>query len=617
MKHIFILMLFVTALAAAAQQQVGPLSPERILVNPSLKPFYHGVASGDPLADRVILWTRVTPDSSVTGAVSVNWEIALDTLFTQVINNGTFVTDANRDYTVKVDATGLQDNTYYYYRFEALGNTSLMGRTKTLPAGNVDTLRFAVVSCSNFAIGFFHAYQSIAERNDVDALIHLGDYIYEYGDVGFIPERSHNPAYEILNLMDYRLRHSQYKLDPQLRCAHQQYPFICVWDDHETANNSWAGGAENHDPLVEGNWEDRKAAGIKAYQEWMPIRIQDSNDSTRIFRNIQYGNLANLIMLDTRLYGREEQTTSANNDTTRTLLGTSQLQWFKNQLDSANGKWNLIGQQVMVAPLKVFGFPVNLDQWDGYPAERKKIYDHVLTHNIDNLVVLTGDIHSSWGNDLPYDNSYDPNTGANSVGVEFVTTSVTSSNSPISVGLAILQSQNEHIKYAELASHGYIILDVNANRVQGDWYYVDNITNPDTFTTEYAEGWYANDGERFLRKASQASVSSSIINQPQAPCVEEALVGIEANSIDNLSILATYPNPFTANFVVEYHLQKTADLSMELRDMQGKLLKTMPIGTRAAGLYVIKIETADLPIGAYFLTVFSNGKACSKVLLKR
>lgn len=617
MKYFSIFLFLCWAAATFAQQQTGPLSADRIQVNPDLQPFYHGVASGDPLADRVILWTRVTPDSTTTGSISVNWEMSLDTLFTQIVNNGTFITNANRDYTVKIDAAGLQENTYYYYRFKALGKTSLMGRTKTLPQANIDTLRFAVVSCSNFSVGFFHAYQSIARRNDVDAIIHLGDYIYESGSTAFIPERASSPAYEILNLMDYRLRHSQYKLDPQLRCAHQQYPFICVWDDHETANDSWQNGAENHDPATEGSWADRKAAGIRAYQEWMPIRLQDTNDSTRIFRNIQYGNLVNLIMLDTRLYGREEQTSTTNNDTTRTILGPYQLQWFKNQLDSANGKWNLIGQQVMMAPLKVLGFPVNLDQWDGYPAERKKIYDYSLNHNIDNLVVLTGDIHSAWANDLPYNNNYDPNTGANSVGVEFVATSITSTNSPIAVGLNILQSQNNHIKYAELAEHGYIIVDVNNDRVQGDFYTISDITDADTFTTSYQEGWYVNDGERFLRKANQASVASSIVNQPQAPCVEEALIGIEASPIENLAILAAYPNPFTANFVVEYHLQKTADLKMELRDMQGRLVKEMPIGKREAGLYLIKIDTDHSPEGVYALTIFSNGKACSKLLLKR
>ncbi len=612
----FILVSFVSILSA--QIMSGPLSPDRIFINPALKPFYHGVSSGDPLPDRVILWTRVTPDSTVFGSVSVNWEMALDTGFTQTVLTGSTSTDDSKDYTVHVDAIGLQPNTYYYYRFEALGVKSITGRTKTLPVGAaVDTLRFAVVSCSSFDAGYYHAYESIAKRNDVDAVLHLGDYIYEGGGTPFSADRTHSPNYEILGLMDYRMRHSQYKLDPDLRYAHQQYPFICVWDDHEIANDAWTGGAENHDPASEGDWDDRRYAATKAYAEWMPIRLPDPGDTLKIYRSFDYGDLVRLTMLDSRHYGRNEQSSSTNNDTSRTLLGNPQLQWFKNDLITSTAQWNLIGQQVMMAPLEVFGFPVNQDQWDGYPAERTRIWDYVMNNNIENFVVLTGDIHSSWANDLPYNSNYEPTSGENSVGVEYVTTSITSTNSPISFPLGVIQAANNHIKYADLSQHGYVILDVNRERTQGDWHYVSSTTDT-AYTNIFGEGWYVNDAERFLRQANGPSVPSSIVNQIQAPLAPgfEIVTGISPAEASNIAMLASYPNPFTANFVVEYHIQKAADIQIQLSDMNGKTLKTISVGRKEKGLHAIRIESEDLPSGNYFMTIFSDKVSTGKWVLK-
>ncbi len=610
--------IFFAPIITKAQDKSGPLGPDRIFINPTMKPFYHGLASGDPLSDRVIIWTRVTPDSTVFGSIPVMWEIALDTSFTTIILNGNTSTDASKDYTVHVDVTGLQPNTYYYYRFEALGIKSIRGRTKTLPVGSdTDTVRFAVVSCASFDVGYYHAYESIGKRNDVDAVLHLGDYIYEYGDPAFTQDRTHSPNHEILNLMDYRMRHSQYKLDPDLRYAHQQYPFICVWDDHEIADNTWTGGAENHDPATEGNWNDRKYAATKAYAEWMPIRLPDPSDTIKIYRSFDYGDLIHLSMLDSRHYGRNEQSSTTNNDTTRTVLGAAQLQWFKNELISNGAQWQLIGQQVMMAPLKVFGLPVNQDQWDGYPAERQKIWNYVLNNNIENFVVLTGDIHSSWANDLPYNNDYDPQTGANSVGVEFVTTSITSTNSPISMPLSVIQAANDHIKYADLSQHGYVILDVNRQRTQGDWQYVSSVTDT-AYTEIQGEGWYVNHQERFLRQANTPSTPSSIINQIQAPMATgfEILTAITPTEPNNIALLASYPNPFTANFIVEYHIQKPATIEIRLSDVNGRTIKNIPVGNRENGLHLIRIDTADLPTGNYFISIYSNQKSTGKWVMK-
>lgn len=305
------LVLFSTGLYAQSGSKLIPITRESATgiedyFDPALKPFYHGVASGDPLQDRVIIWTRVTPDEE--GPVTVNWLVSSTPGMTDIVGSGSVTTDVSRDYTVKVDVSGLAPATTYYYYFSAMGANSTVGRTRTAPAGNADQLRFAVVSCSNYQDGYFNAYERISERNDIDAVIHLGDYIYEYETGGFGQDelgRGHVPDNEIVTLMDYRIRYSYYRLDPQLRKVHKQLPFITIWDDHEFANNAWVGGAENHQE-EEGDWDTRKNNAYQAYFEWMPIR-ERSSAPNRVYRKINYGNLVDLILLDTRIEGREKQ----------------------------------------------------------------------------------------------------------------------------------------------------------------------------------------------------------------------------------------------------------------------------------------------------------------------
>ncbi|MEO1713508.1 MAG: alkaline phosphatase D family protein, partial [Bacteroidota bacterium] len=270
-----------------------------VTANPDWAPFFHGVASGDPLSDRVIIWTRVTPEDMNTEPIEVTWKVATDPQLADIVQEGSFTTDANRDYTVKVDVTGLAASTTYYYGFEAMEKASLTGRTKTTPTGaEADHLRFGVVSCSNFQAGYFNGYAGLAARNDLDAVIHLGDYIYEYadgvyGDADLFADRPLEPSTEIVTEEEYRTRYSTYRLDTALARAHQQHPFIAVWDDHESANDAYTDGAENHDPATQGDWETRKSVAKKVYFEWMPIREQ-ANDI--VYRTIQYGDLLDLIM---------------------------------------------------------------------------------------------------------------------------------------------------------------------------------------------------------------------------------------------------------------------------------------------------------------------------------
>ncbi len=464
----------------------GPLGPELL--------FQHGVASGDPLPDAIILWTRVSPEKP-DEAVEVWWEIGTDRAFNQRVAVGTVMANADHDFTVKVDVEGLRPGATYYFRFKSLGRTSPAGRTKTAPSGEVKRLRFGVTSCSSLAHGYFHCYRDLARELDLDAILHLGDYIYEYGNGEYGDVRSYEPEHEILTLEDYRMRHAQYKRDPDLQAVHREHPFIAVWDDHETADNSYADGAENHDPATEGEWAARKAAAIQAYTEWMPIR---GGEDGKIFRSFSYGNLADLIFLDTRLWGRDEQDGKLLGEAPveepgRTLLGDDQETWLDDQLKTSQARWRIVGQQVMMAFLKTQGAPnsegggtlVNHDQWQGYPGSQQRFMSLLKDNQIDNVVVLTGDIHSGWGCDLTPDpnnpDAYDPASGKGSVAVEFVTSAVTSPGFPAGIDNVVKQAlgENPHIKYSNVTQRGFFLLDLDAQRAQAAWYVYDDIESPD------------------------------------------------------------------------------------------------------------------------------------------
>ncbi|TRX62653.1 alkaline phosphatase [Fulvivirga sp. M361] len=459
----------------------------------SLMPFYHGVASGDPLADAVIIWTRITPKDSLK-SIDVTWEIAESDDFQTVLQSGIFTTDASRDYTVKVDVKDLKANTNYYYRFKGLDNTSSTGRTRTAPDDTIDNLKFGIVSCSNYEWGYFNAYGRIAEREDLHAVLHLGDYIYEYGPGKYgdtTIQRINYPAHEIITLQDYRLRYSQYRLDKDLRTVHERHPFITIWDDHEIANNSYTEGAQNHQP-DEGDYMTRKEAARKAYYEWLPVR---ETKPQNLYRQFSYGSLADLIMLDERLAGRTMPADSLNDpslkDSTRSMLGVTQLEWFEDKLKNSRATWKIIGNQVIYSYLN-WGhrsFNINLDSWDGYPVEQRKIADIIQKNEINNVVFVTGDTHSSWAFEVAIDpfKEYNPSTGEGAFAVEFGTTSVNSANSNerfhtdsvrVHEGKIVNSPINPHLKYANLRDHGYLVLTLTADDARADWYYVNTNREP-------------------------------------------------------------------------------------------------------------------------------------------
>ena len=432
----------------------------------------------------------MTPE--FVGPIEGTWSISTDKNLEETLKSGSFTTDGEKDYTIKIDVTGLEPDTYYYYQFEALGKKSPIGRTKTAALGPVDQIQFAVVSCSNFEAGYFNALGRIAALEDLDAVLHLGDYIYEYpvgryGDTTL--GRHHLPNKEILEIQDYRTRYSQYRLDQDFQSAHQMHPFITIWDDHEITNNAYKTGAQNHQPDEEGDYNVRKAIAKQVYYEWLPVR---ANEGQHLYRKINYGNLVDLIMLDERLAGRSPQADSINQanfkSPERSMLGKEQLNWFKDQLQNSNAQWKVIGNQVIFSKLDISALgwrgALNFDAWDGYPAEQDDMIGFLKENAIENVIFVTGDTHRAWAFEVAETiDAYKADSTA-SVAVEFGSTSITSANTDESVGMdTVLMIEkrsmdpnfNPHMKYNNQHDHGYILLNITPEQATAQFRVVNTI----------------------------------------------------------------------------------------------------------------------------------------------
>jgi alkaline phosphatase D len=498
--------------------------------------FAHGVASGDPDADSVVLWTRVT-----TGAPEVDgrWEVAVDDSFRNVVSSGNFVTTPERDFTVKVLADRLAPGARYYYRFLVDDTTSMTGRTRTLPTGHVERLGLALASCSNFPFGFFNAYEVIAQDDEVDYVLHLGDYIYEYGPDGYggptgeMIGRIHEPRKEIVTLEDYRTRHAQYKADAGSVAMHAAHPLIPIWDDHESANNPWMQGAENHQPEREGDWNDRKHASLRAYYEWMPVREPATGGSREAYwRHLRFGDLASLITLETRHTGRAKQieyvdhidainTTDDAQAFVSDVLGAPDRRMISKEMEQftddaireslvENRPWRLIGNQIPMARTHVpplhdplfaerktdetdpvaaelaklnkmgeLRLPIYLDTWDGYGWAREKFYDLAKDAGATDLLVLTGDSHSFWSNAL-HDESGRP------MGLEVGTTGITSPGDFVAFGDEgaakmdeLLAKYNDEVLWTDGQHPGYVRLIMDRESARADYVTVTDILSKD------------------------------------------------------------------------------------------------------------------------------------------
>ncbi|WP_340646531.1 alkaline phosphatase D family protein [Phenylobacterium sp.] len=512
--------------------------------------FKHGVASGDPLADRVILWTRITPAEATTGEIAYRWRITPTgkaSLFRRVkAISGEGVTSGARDFTVKVDVSGLKPGVEYSYEFEANGVVSRNGWFRTLPVGKTADVVLAVASCTLHPNGYFHAYSAISALPRVDAVLHLGDYIYEYGGPGSYGmdskvawHRAHEPNHECVSLADYRTRHAQYKSDVQLQAAHARAAWIVVWDDHETANDSFMSGAQNHTPIDEGPWNERKAAAIKAYYEWMPIR-EPVDGGFAINRTFHFGDLASLMMLETRLTARDRQLSYERDlngmngkpdvpgfrkklaDPYRRMMGDDQEAWLASELTAsvASGRtWQVLGNEVIMARMGIpsarkvmgeaafaralaasspaartrvtrledfakLGLPYGLDMWDGYPVDRERVYAAVKAAQA-RAIVLSGDSHAFWVNEL-FD---DAGTRA---AVEFGTTGITSPGGGDTLTAfplgEVFVSANKEVVFNDQRAKGFILLTLTPTEARADLMAVSNITEP-TYETRVVKSF--------------------------------------------------------------------------------------------------------------------------------
>jgi len=513
----------------AAMFGLGALSLPAMGSLLSARGFTHGVASGEPDIDSVLLWTRFVAESDVRLKV----EVARDVAFTRIVSGGDAIAEVQRDHTARLTVRGLEPGRWYFYRFIAPdGSMSVTGRTRTLPTGEVSKFGIGLFSCSNLGFGWFNAYAHACERSDLDVIVHVGDYIYEYPLGSYpdlkslIPGRHIEPEHELVSLADYRLRYASYRVDPDLQRLHQFYPMIAQWDDHEFANDTWTDGAENHQPATEGDWSVRRAAAEKVYREWMPV-------SDLRWRDYQIGSLATLFKLETRISGRSappdlESALKDREDiakalvefregtvksSSRTMLGAEQEQWLRRGLRRSTAfktRWQVLAQQVLTGEIIMpqdaakwigpdspefirrrlraglaaarAGLPYNLDSWGGYPAARERLLKDAADANAD-LVVLAGDTHNAWAQNLTL--------GKQRVGVEFATQSVASPGfeynlpgvDPREVARAIT-AHNPGLVYMDASRRGYTSIQLTPESVSGQFHFLQTVRTRSTALEE-------------------------------------------------------------------------------------------------------------------------------------
>lgn len=557
-------------------------------------PFYWGVASGDPMQDKVLIWTRIKPVSS-TDSLNVNWEMSSDSLFTQAIDNGAVMAIPEKDWTVMIDVAGLEAGSIYYYRFWDDDNKySARGRTKTAPSGSVSVLKFGVASCSSIFSGYFNAYGRMAER-DLDLVIHVGDYIYDFVDqdeeVRVPDPYPINPS----NLEEFRDRHKYYLLDPDLRSARQNHPFIVMWDNHD----------------IEGRNEPEP---IQAFEEYVPMRLNDNSAPERIYRSFNYGGLVDIIMLDVQMF-RDIDTLPNGEDA---MMDIEQLDWILSTLDSSSSKWRILGTSKLMGawniPLIQIGSGTG-NSWDGFPGTRAKLLNHLDQNGIDNNVVISGDLHMSIGCDLsldPFDsNVYDPATGEGSIAVEILPTSISRGNadeSGISPSLIPTAEQislqnNPHHVYTDITRHGYGILNITPDSVVAEYWYSEILEQ--TTEEEFGGGLVTKDGENHWER----EVRNTPFNEA------DSLNSLPELDMFNVSVSDVFPNPGTQTFNIKINavasekahvrivtfptaqLVKEFDWNLEA----GESKYSFDIPSSPNGYYAIMIETGEAIISRSFV----------------
>jgi len=487
--------------------------------------FEHGVASGDPLGDRVLIWTRV---ESSRDEERVEWTLARDPALRDGVARGEAIARAEDDHTVTVDVAGLEPGATYWFRFAGGGSRSPVGRTRTLPDGEL--ARLAVCSCAKYSAGHFAAYRRLSERDDLDLVLHLGDYLYEYPDqpeqgIGSAIGRAMEPPGPAVTLEDYRRRYAEYRRDPDLQALHARHPVAATIDDHEVCENAWSGGAKDHDSRRQGPWPERRAAAMRAWREWLPSRAAPG-DPPRIHRRMALGDLADLFLLDARSHRDEQAKGPAVDDPGRSMLGADQLGWLLDGLGGSRARWRLVGSPVMIGQVATRYMPGDLgdplselgiltardhgpapDQWDGYPAERDRLLAAVQERGLEGLVFLSGDVHTSWAVDLRRDGA-PPDSPA--LAVELVTPSITSENLDEHLDVPEQREDhdiedevrrcNPHVRWVDLDRHGYLVVEITPERVRGEWWFVESVRRP-ARGLELGAAWCAERGSPGLQLA--------------------------------------------------------------------------------------------------------------------
>jgi alkaline phosphatase D len=550
-------------------------------------PFYHGVASGDPLSDAVIIWTRITPDSADFSPRSVHFDVASDSLFGSIINSGTVTTDSASDWTVKHDVTGLNPNTVYYYRFDdGAGNYSTRGRTKTAPVGAVSDLKFAVFSCSSIFSGFFNGYARAAEKADsLNAAIHLGDYIYDFVD---LDEQVRIPSpfpIEPQTLEEWRDRHAYYLLDPDLRAAKARLPWISLWD--------------NHDQDCGGGYTCLYQGGNEAFMEWLPIRLVDTTNQLNIYRTFHYGNLADIFVTDALMFRHTDTLSNGAYN----ILGNTQFTWLTQQLINSTAKWKLIPQQRMMGGWYTNGVaqwvldilpndgPIfDAGSWDGFPESKALLFNFIRTNNINNTMVLSGDAHVSIAQDLvedPFNTStYNASTGVGSVGVEFLPTSISRGNmdeagAPLGLFTTInnidRQANPQH-QFADLFNHGYGIIHLK----------------PDSSIAQF---WYA----PILQESTQDSLGATLIVKDGENHWSRNS-GFSGLKNDAGTVFQLFPNPANDFITLRFLHDLTSGVKIELMDAFGKVHLSQVVYQFSPGnMHLISVQ--HLASGLYFIRI--------------
>lgn len=538
------------------------------------RPFIYGVASGDPTSNSVQLWTYA--GDSLVGQ-SVTWQIATDAQFANIVANGSVTVQSTNAYCIKPVAEGLQPFTKYFYRFITPNNrSSVIGQTRTAPASPTQPAKFGIASCSSVYSGYFNGYRHMANDPDMNAIIHLGDYIYDFVDQD---EQIRIPTpfpTSPNNLEEWRDRHKYYLLDPDLRLARQMHPWIQTWDNHDFENNG--------------------PVGTQAFFEFTAVTQPIQTDSTRIYRKVSYG-LVDIFLIDLMRYRNNDEISPGNNSS----LGLTQFGWLTQGLATSTAKWKIVASPKMVTPWSIAGLELILgtnspvlftSSWDGFPAERLKLLQYLDSANVNNVIFISGDSHFSQSADLPLDPNgadYNSETGEGSVAVEYLPTSISRGNFdemgyPANLQdfiIGIINTNNPNHQYTEILQHGYGTLIVAPDSAEAEYVYCPILEITDD--TTHAGRLVVEDGNNYWRRGGATNPSN-----------------INETSTEKIIL---YPNP--ANNVMWVQLPKATKYNtIEVYDNVGKKISSQKITSN-----IERLETALLNQGMYVISLTSQQQA--------